>query len=442
MVTLSPSLPPSPPCSLVPHLHSTSIALTLVRTDLFMVMCTCRAWRDAARVQYAARTIFVPAEPDALLRAVRAAAPGETIRLLPGVHMLSDELTVDRPLRLLGPGADDADAGSVHAAGCASDASHANCSCGAECVTGVSDVSGGGGGGDGCGVVCARDAVLCSPKHVVIRTRSSTCLSRLTLCRLGDDVGYPNTVVFAEASRLFLDGCRITCGGGATSVAEALHAFDGFAHPAHALDACACPAAQQGGCRPPVDSQRLDRPQAGVWVGAAASVFMTRNLISCTMGPGIKVYRGTLEAEGNTVAYSCRGANVVANGGKVRLVRNVIRSAFGDGISSWNDAEMRVEANHIHSNTGSGVAINSVGGEVRITDNYVFDNAKSAVLFVTSQAQQAVLSGNMMLEQNGGGGVQGLRQHHKARGRMLTPMHCAPVAPRRDVFDASLSMET
>ena len=91
------------------------------------------------------------------------------------------------------------------------------------------------------------------------------------------------------------------------------------------------------------DDQRQDRPQTGVWVGAAASVRMSRNIISCTMGPGIKIYRGHLEAEENTIAFSCRGANIVANGGKVLLLRNEIRGAVGDGISSWNNAQMRVE---------------------------------------------------------------------------------------------------
>lgn len=365
--------------------------------DLFMAMRTSRSWCEAAKSNYARRELVVPAAPDALLHAVENAEPGQTLRLAGGVHMLSTELTVDRPLRLIG-----------------SDAS--------------------------------SPAVLCSMKHVVVRTRSATSIDGVTMCRLGNDVGYPNTVVFAEASKLALDGCRITCGGGATSVPQALRAFDGVPDAGEPWTCCA--PVDGLDASPAVEDQRQDRPQSGVWVGAAASVRMCRNIVSCTMGPGIKIYRGSLEAQDNTIAFSCRGANVVANGGHVRLVRNEIRGAVGDGISSWNNAQMYVQQNRIHSNSGSGVAINSVGGEVSITDNYVFNNSKAAVMFVTSQAQQAVLRGNKLLEQNGGGGVQGLRHHVKARPVVpqrvpRPPRQCNPTAasPRR-TFDGSVSMET
>ena len=33
-------------------------------------------------------------------------------------------------------------------------------------------------------------------------------------------------------------------------------------------------------------------PQSGVWVGAAARVLLRGCLISRTLGPGVKVYRG------------------------------------------------------------------------------------------------------------------------------------------------------
>ena len=61
-------------------------------------------------------------------------------------------------------------------------------------------------------------------------------------------------------------------------------------------------------------------PQSGMWVGAAARVRLSRSLVLCCQGPGIKIYRGELEAEGNTIAFASRGANVVANGGKVRTL--------------------------------------------------------------------------------------------------------------------------
>merc|ERR1719198_1221793 len=148
-------------------------------------------------------------------------------------------------------------------------------------------------------------------------------------------------------------------------------------------------------------------PQSGLWVGAAARVRLTRSMILCCQGPGVKIYRGELEAEDNTIAFASRGANVVANGGKVLLVRNEIMGALGDGVSSWNNSQLRLETNRIHANSGAGIAINTGGGAVNITKNVVFDNCCSAVLFATSQTKQATLSGND-LERNANGGVQGL----------------------------------
>ena len=52
---------------------------------------------------------------------------------------------------------------------------------------------------------------------------------------MGDEVGYPNTVAFAEVGRLTMDSCRVTCGGDATSVEEALRAFDGALTPGQPL---------------------------------------------------------------------------------------------------------------------------------------------------------------------------------------------------------------
>mmetsp|Transcript_68005 Transcript_68005/g.164440 ORF Transcript_68005/g.164440 Transcript_68005/m.164440 type:complete len:250 (-) Transcript_68005:201-950(-) len=150
-------------------------------------------------------------------------------------------------------------------------------------------------------------------------------------------------------------------------------------------------------------------PQSGMWVGASARVRLGRSLVLCCQGPGIKIYRGELEAEGNTIAFASRGANVVANGGKVMLRANEIKGALGDGVSSWNNSHLSLDANRIHANSGAGIAINTGGGAVNITKNLVFDNCCSAVLFATSQTKQATLSGND-LERNAAGGVQGLHQ--------------------------------
>jgi len=122
---------------------------------------------------------------------------------------------------------------------------------------------------------------------------------------------------------------------------------------------------------------------------------LRRSLISCTMGPGVKIYRGELQAEENTIAFACRGANVVANGGRVLLRRNEIRGAMGDGITAWNDAQVVVEGNRIHSNSGSGIGINSVGGQVSVrAGNHVFANAKSVLLGTSSAHQVALEPGN------------------------------------------------
>merc|ERR1719231_642578 len=140
------------------------------------------------------------------------------------------------------------------------------------------------------------------------------------------------------------------------------------------------------------DRTQCQCPQSGVWVGAAASVELRGCTIACCMGPGIKIYRGRLLAQRNTIAFSSRGANVVANGGHVVLEGNEIRGANGDGVSSWNNSIMRIEHNSIHANTGAGIAVNTGGGSVTISNNTVFDNCQ-AVLFATS-SKQATLRDN------------------------------------------------
>jgi len=324
--------------------------------DLFAAMRCSRSWAEAARSNYRDRRRTVPATPDALLRAADCASPGDTIVVAAGFHVLSTELSVDKPLRLVaGPGG---------------------------------------------------TAVLTSTHHVLLRTRCSARVEGLTLLRLGDEVGYPNCVVYAEAGTLTMRDCRITCGGAAPSAA---HAMQVFVH--------APPAGQPwlGVERPSVPATEgttagtVQDPQSGLWVGAAARVRLSRSLVLCCQGPGIKIYRGELEAEGNTIAFASRGANVVANGGKVMLRGNEIKGALGDGVSSWNNSHLSLDANRIHANSGAGIAINTGGGAVNITKNLVFDNCCSAVLFATSQTKQATLSGND-LERNAAGGVQGLHQ--------------------------------
>lgn len=334
--------------------------------NLFAAMLCSRSWCDAARNNYLHRRRTVPAMPDALLRATDCASPGDTLVVAAGFHILSTELTVDKPLRLVaGP---------------------------------------------------AGTAVLTSTHHVLLRTRCSALVEGLTLLRLGDEVGYPNAVVYAEAGTLTMHNCRITCGGAAPSAAHAMQVFD------HAP-----PAGQPwfGAERPSVSVSKeaaaqgtAQDPQSGLWVGAAARARLSRSTVLCCQGPGIKIYRGELEAEGNTIAFASRGANVVANGGRVMLRRNEIKGALGDGVSSWNNSHISLDTNRIHANSGAGIAINAEGGAVNMSGptwggNLVFDNCCSGVLFTASQTKTQLskqqLSIDNDLERNANGGIQGLQ---------------------------------
>jgi hypothetical protein len=222
--------------------------------------------------------------------------------------------------------------------------------------------------------------------HVLVRTRCATMVAGLTLCRMGDEVGYPNAVTYAEAGHLKMERCRVTCGGAATSVTLALHAFSGAPEPGQTWQ-------QERSRSTPVHDPASQSPQSGVWVGAAACVEMRGCTIANCMGPGVKIYRGRLRAHGNTIAFSSRGANVVANGGHVVLEDNEIHGATGDGISSWNNSVMHIVRNRIHGNSGAGIAINSGAGSVNICHNAVFENACQPVLFATS-SKQATVSDN------------------------------------------------
>jgi len=326
--------------------------------DLFAAMCCSRAWCEAARAHYARRMRTVLPTPDALLHAAEAASAGDTLVVAAGLHELSSEIAIDKPLRLLaGPGG---------------------------------------------------SAVLASSHHVLLRARCSAQLEGLTLVRLGDAVGYPNCVVYAEAGTLTIRACKITCGGAAPTAAHAMQVFEHAppaGHPWLGPERPGAPAAEGAAA----GSAQLQDPQSGLWVGTAARVRLHKSWVLCCPGPGIKIYRGELEAEANTIAFASRGANVVANGGKVVLRGSEIKGALGDGVSSWNNAHLSLDANRIHANSGAGIAINTGGGAVHITSNRVFDNCCSGVLFATPQAKQATLSDND-LDRNVAGGVQGLRQ--------------------------------
>ena len=445
--------------------------------DLFNALMVSRSWRDAARTHYLHRRVTtVPPTPDALLRAAARARSGDTLRLMPGIHLLSSELAIDRPLRMIS----DAEAAKTFARYGAADAiGTAACAfqqAAPSAPAAPADVACEDADEDATKPANARpspgsEVVLVATLHVLLRTRCTALVCGLTLCRMGDEIGYPNAVTYAEAGSLRMERCRVTCGGQATSVPQALLAFADAPEPgawlverpdgsaasgstmsrsagrppgttgessAAAVSAPAAAAATTAGTGsasadagggsgeaatgvpgsagsasatalrllalgvappPPVsvpaaneDRAQCQCPQSGVWVGAAASVELRGCTIACCMGPGIKIYRGRLLAQENTIAYSSRGANVVANGGHVTLEGNEISGATGDGISSWNNSIMRVVKNLIHSNTGAGIAVNTGGGSVTISNNFVFDNCQ-AVMFATS-SKQATLRDN------------------------------------------------
>lgn len=323
------------PCEIFDHV----LAFLPCHPDLFNAMAASKSWRRCASDNCARRCVDVPASQGGLARAVEAARPGDTLRLSAGLHVLSTELALSVPLQLVGPLA-------------------------------------GPGGAD------AAPAVLSSAQHVLLRSRSAARLRGLTLCRMGEGVGYPNAVLFAEAGTLSVEGCRITCGGGARDEADALRAFAGAPPPGVPFEQrpqlpaeASLPAAPPHDVRLQADAALSsdagdaggnELPQCGVWVGAAARVLLRGCLISRTLGPGVKVYRGELEAVGNTIAFSSRGANVVANGGRVRLSGNQIQGATGDGVSVWNCTQLSADGNRIQGNTGSGIVINSCGGRVSL----------------------------------------------------------------------------
>eukprot|EP00326_Haptolina_ericina_P006473 CAMPEP_0181216816 /NCGR_PEP_ID=MMETSP1096-20121128/26801_1 /TAXON_ID=156174 ORGANISM="Chrysochromulina ericina, Strain CCMP281" /NCGR_SAMPLE_ID=MMETSP1096 /ASSEMBLY_ACC=CAM_ASM_000453 /LENGTH=522 /DNA_ID=CAMNT_0023308869 /DNA_START=824 /DNA_END=2394 /DNA_ORIENTATION=- len=351
--------------------------------DLFYVMAVSRAWFEAARANYARRVRHVAAQQDELLRAVAAASPGDTLLLQPGLHWLSSEFLIEKQLRVQAqtPGA-----ATVLATRCPS----------------------------------------------LLRTRCNVMLNGLTFCRMGDEEGYPNAVVVAEGGLLCMDGCRVTCGGAAPSVEHALRAFEGAPAPGEAWPRDRLPPGDPAESHAD-EAQPRSGPQSGVWVGSGAHVKLRRCTLSRCSGPGVKIYRGRLEAVGNTIAFSRCGANVVANSGRVVLMHNEIHGARGDGVSSWNNSQMRVERNSIHSNEGTGVTINTGGGSVTIDGNSFSDNMHTAVQFATSSVKKVKLSNNDW-SRNAAGGCHGLSQPQP----QLQRMQAAPIdAPSPMDVDAS-----
>lgn len=357
-------LPPAPPAEfnfeLPRELFDAVLSYLPSSPDLFNAMAVNRYWREAASATYAHRTVSVPPVQDALLHAVANATPGDTLLLQPGMHLLTTELLIEKPLRL----------GATNAGGA---------------------------------------AVLVTSCPSLLRTRAPVVLNGLTFCRMGEAEGHPNAVIVAESASLSVEHCRITCGGAAPTVQQALQAFDGAPPPGGNWHPAPPPLA----ALPSDEGATRQGPQSGVWVGSCASVTLRHNTIACCSGPGIKIYRGRLLAEHNTIAFSRCGANVVANSGRVVLTQNAIHGARGDGVSSWNNSHIALESNLIHSNRGTGITINTGGGSVSITRNRFAENTLTAVQFATSNVKKVTIGKGDQANDwtlNPAGGLQGLER--------------------------------
>lgn len=340
--------------------------------DLFNAMAVNRYWHEAACATYAQRIVHIPTEEDALLEVVAAATPGDTLLLQDGVHWLTAELVIEKPLRIY-----------------------------AESI----------------------GAVIASRQPSLLRTRATVVIRDITLCRMGNADGYPNAVVVGERV-LTLERCRITCGGLAPTIEDALQVFGGAPVPGTLWD----PAPQEFLLQ--TDnwaSPTRQGPQSGVWVGACASVTLRRCIIACCSGPGIKIYRGQLVAEHNTIAFSRCGANVVSNSGRVTLSDNAIHGARGDGVSSWNNTHLVLERNTIYANAGTGITVNTGGGSVSILQNTFFGNSHTAVQFATSNVKHVNIGAGKEVNDwsgNSAGGLQGLDPRSSSaehRTPQLTP---------------------
>jgi len=360
-----PPAPETPPFEIMSELEPISELFSIVLSflpahpDLFNAMAVSREWRNRAlEVYHDRRTVHVPPFPDALERAVAAATPGDTLLLDDGEHWLSAELLIEKPLRLVGT-------------------NHLG-------------------------------AVLVSRCPSLLRTRVAVGLRGLTFCRMGSAEGNPNAVIVAESAVLTAEHCRVTCGGPLPSVEEALRVFDGAPPPGGEWQAPPYADTHPSLAGP---TRQGTGPQSGVWVGACASVRLRHNTIACCRGPGVKIYRGKLLAEHNTIAFSWCGANVVVNSGRIVLTQNAIHGARGDGISSWNNSHIEIDGNTIHSNTGTGITINTGGGSVAIVRNSFFGNTLTAVQFATSNVKRLTIGEGELANdwtRNEAGGLHGL----------------------------------
>ena len=302
--------------------------------SIFVCSRVCIHWCSVAR--FAIRRVVVPATCDALLRAVHDALPGDTLFLDPGVHELSSVLTINKPLRIL------SNVARHGKSALSANPRHYDYN---------------------------DRPILVSTRNVLICICANAVLADIVMVRMRHTLGYPNAVVAIQNGRAHVKGCSITCGGG-FALASALEAFSFLSSPRWDVE------------RPEVFHTNMPtEPQSGVWVGIGAHAIVESCAISCCMGPGIKVYRGKLNASFNTIAFSRCGGNVVANGGVITLYKNSIHGSGSNGVVTWSNANISIIENDIWSNTGYGIEIKRGAVLVAITDNRIYDNGGIPLCF-------------------------------------------------------------
>lgn len=310
---------------------------------LFNIMQTNKFWNYLSHNNYKQRHKYIEAKPDLLLHALDTASPGDTIILMNGIHMLSKELTINIPIKIQS-------------------------------------------------IDKTIPSVICSNNHIVVRTCNTCYINSVTICRLGNNIGYPNAAIFAEVGKLYITNCRITCQNSISTIDEIINKFNLLPPPGKPFDL-----SHSNLYKYNKHNSIDDRPQCGIWIGIAAYVFIQDSFIISTMGPGIKLYRGEAFVKNSTIAFSHKGANIIANGGKISLESNEILAAFGDGISIWNKTDLYLKNNSIHSNTNSGIANNSIGGKFLVTNNKIFNNTKCGIFFTTSKFDNQILNSNLII---------------------------------------------
>mmetsp|Transcript_9889 Transcript_9889/g.26864 ORF Transcript_9889/g.26864 Transcript_9889/m.26864 type:complete len:557 (+) Transcript_9889:80-1750(+) len=309
--------------------------------DLFALCAVSRALRTATTAHLVhRRTVVAAGDTRALTRAVADARPGTTVALAPGLHHLATTLVVDVPMRIESKDS-------------------------------------------------KRPGTLVSLDFVAIRARASVavCFNIGIERRLATGT-FPNSAVHVEGGCLHLNSCVVT---GALSPHSATRGRNGLA----------CNAPNSMPARPPLRragaSTNLHRdamlnalPQTGISVSPRSEVNLKATRLSHHRGPALKVCRGLAHVSECTISKSGCGPNVVANGGFVTLLDSEVHASRGDGVTLWNDATAHIERNHIHSNHGAGISINSSGGQVHILNNCIQGNDAETVRC----AANCVLRGN------------------------------------------------